>query len=307
MFATISLSIYSLNRYLKNEDTTVLKVTTFFSSDESIYPSLTFCIVPPFLDKKFDMFGDKEINTESYMKFLEGEFWDEKFADIDYDNVTVSLDSNILEANIITPSEDKYAWSPKFYTSFKSSERKCFTIDAPIQDHILWHFNVSVKNEIFPNGIRVLPDEMRTYFHYPGQLFSGLYTVKYDYLSRKGKNSNYKMHFEIRDIDVVTRRNKELDPCIESMTSYDHLIIAKKLTEVGCFPPHVNFNEISNSNLPKCHNATQMKEIASLKMGLHDESLNPPCRSISRIDFTYHEIDKGSSSDGLKTVPLPPG
>ena len=100
LFATISLSIYSLSRYLRNEDTTVLKVTKFFSSSESIYPSLTFCIVPPFLDKKFATFGNKEINTESYMKFLEGEFWDEKFADIDYDNVTVSLDGNILGANL---------------------------------------------------------------------------------------------------------------------------------------------------------------------------------------------------------------
>ena len=305
LFATISLSIYSLIRFFKNEDTTVLKVTNFFSSNESIYPSLTFCIVPPFLDTKFEMLGDKEINTESYIKFLEGEFWDEKLADIDYDNVTVSLDSNILGANIITPSKKKYAWKPKFYTSFRSSERKCFTIDAPIQDHILWYFNVSVKNTIFPNENRLSPDEIRTYFHYPGQLFSGLYTVKYDYLSRGDKNSNYKMHFEIRDIDVVTLRNKVLEPCIENMTSYDDLIIAKKLTEVGCYPPHVDFDKISKSKLPKCSNATQMKEIASLGMGLHDESVNRPCRSISRIDFTYHEIEKGSSSREPKIEEIP--
>ena len=200
-----------------------------------------------------------------------------------------------------------FHWKPKFRTSFKSSERKCFTIDAPIQDHIIWYFSVSIKNTIFPSGKRLLPDEMITYFHYPGQLFSGLYTVKYDYPSRTGKNSNYKMHFEMRDIDVVTRRNKRLEPCIENITSYDRLIIDKKLTEVGCYPPHVNFNEISQSDLPKCNNATQMKEIASLGMGLHDESVEQPCRSISRIDFTYHEIEKGSSSNGLKIVPLPSG
>ena len=90
LFATIYLSIYSLIRYCKDEDTTVLKVTKFFSSNESIYPSLTFCIAPPFLDSQFDMFGDDAINPKSYKRFLEGEFWDERLADIDYDNVTVS-------------------------------------------------------------------------------------------------------------------------------------------------------------------------------------------------------------------------
>ena len=216
-------------------------------------------------------------------------------------------ESNILGANLMTPSKKKQEWKPKFYTSFKSSESKCFIIDAPREDHVLWYFNVSIKNGIFPNGRRLLPHEIKTYFHYPKQLFSGLYTVKYDFLSREGKTSNYKMHFEIRDIDVVTRRNKVLEPCIENMTSYDNLIITNKLTEIGCYPPHVKFNEISKSHLPKCSNATQMKEIASLGMGLHNESVNRPCKSISRIDFTYHEIDEGSSSDGLKMVPNPLG
>ena len=308
LFATITLSIYSLSRYFRNEDTTVHKVTKFFSSSESIYPSLTFCIVPPFLDKQFDKYRDKEINTESYKKFLEGEFWNETFADIDYDDVTVSLEGNILEAYLITSSKKKYPWKYfEFYTNFQSSERKCFTIDAPIQDHILWYFNVSVKNTIFPNGSRLLPREIETYFHYPSQLFAGLYTVKYDYPSRTGKNSNYKMEFEIRDIDVVTRRSKVVEPCIESMTNYDHLIIDGKLTEVGCYPPYVYYKAISNASLPKCSNASQMKEIAALGMGLHDESVDQPCRSITRIDFTYHEIEKESISDGVKIVPLPSG
>ena len=89
---------------------------------------------------------------------MEGEFWDDRLADIDYDNVTVSLESNILGANLMTPSKKKQEWKPKFYTSFKSSESKCFTIDAPREDHVLWYFNVSIKNAIFPNGRRLLRD-----------------------------------------------------------------------------------------------------------------------------------------------------
>ena len=103
--ATISLSIYSLRRYLKNEDTTVTKITNFFSSNEAIYPSLTFCILSPFLHYEFAQFKDDAINMYSYIEFLKGEIWDDRLADINYDNVTVSLDSNILGANLITPSK----------------------------------------------------------------------------------------------------------------------------------------------------------------------------------------------------------
>ena len=34
-----------------------------------------------------------------------------------------------------------------------------------------------------------------------------------------------------------------------------------------------------------------MKEISALGMNLHDESIKRPCRAISRIDYTYHEIE----------------
>ena len=54
----------------------------------------------------------------------------------------------------------------------------------------------------------------------------------------------------------------------------------------------MHFHKVEKFNLPKCHNARQMKEIAALGMKLNDESIKWPCRAISRIDYTYHEIEK---------------
>ena len=122
-------------------------------------------------------------------------------------------------------------------------------------------------------------------------MFAGLFTVKYDYPSRGYPSSYYKMHFEIKDINVLTRRNKIHEPCIKSMASYDHLILVKKLTEIGCYPTYMRFQKVGKLNIPKCNNASQMKKIAALGMNLHDESIKQPCRAISRIDYTYHEIE----------------
>ena len=96
--ATISLSIYSLYRYIKNEDTTSIKITTFLSTKEAIYPSLTLCILHPFLKQKFDVYEDKGINMTSYIDYLNGNEWNESFLTVDYDDVTVSLSENLIYA-----------------------------------------------------------------------------------------------------------------------------------------------------------------------------------------------------------------
>ena len=63
------------------------------------------------------------------------------------------------------------------------------------------------------------------------------------------------------------------------------------MTEIGCYPTYMRFQKVGKLNIPKCNNASQMKKIAALGMNLHDESIKKPCRAISRIDYTYHEIE----------------
>ena len=98
LIATIGLSIYSIYRYALNEDNTVVKVTKYLSSKDAIYPSISFCILPPFLRDRFEVYGDSGVNMTSYINFLEGKLWDERMLMVDYDNVTVSLSDNLISA-----------------------------------------------------------------------------------------------------------------------------------------------------------------------------------------------------------------
>ena len=99
--ATVALSIYSLLRYVSNDDITSIKIKRFLSSDDAIYPSFSFCITSPFLDEKFDVYGDEEINKTTYVKFLKGEFWHDRMLKIHYDDVTVSLNENLMERSYV--------------------------------------------------------------------------------------------------------------------------------------------------------------------------------------------------------------
>ena len=179
VITTVSLTIYCICNYLGNEDLTVVKFTKFHSSHEDVYPSFSFCISPPFLENKFDSYGN-DVNLTTYANFLDGKLWDERMLDVDYDNVTVTLADNVLAAYVALRNNTEYSWSPKYRVSFRSLLLKCFTIDAPdVDQNLNSFFEILIKPDIFPRGRRPQKGDdeyFLTYLHYPGQRFTSSYT-----------------------------------------------------------------------------------------------------------------------------------
>ena len=83
IFATIGLSVYSISRFCQNEDITLVQSSTYHSSEERIYPSISLCLLPPFIGNEFDKFEDYTINMTSYIQFwmkkVRGQCWDNMF------------------------------------------------------------------------------------------------------------------------------------------------------------------------------------------------------------------------------------
>ena len=96
--ATVGLSVYSISRYLENEDVTLVQISQYHSSVTKIYPSITICILPPFLVKEFERHKENGMNMSSYKEFLTGNYWDERMLGINYDNVTVPLEDKLLDS-----------------------------------------------------------------------------------------------------------------------------------------------------------------------------------------------------------------
>ena len=196
--ATIFLSFYSLHRYIKNEDITLTKITTFLSTKDAIYPSLSFCILDPFLKKNFEVYGDHEINATSYDDFLLGNTWNERLAKVDYDHATISLSESLKFGYYVTFNNHYIKWDADFYVSFRSAARKCFTINAPFPERdLLWIYSVNINNSIFPEGTRSYSNRILTYIHYPGQRFTSYYTMKQFADSRQNKSNEYVIEFEV--------------------------------------------------------------------------------------------------------------
>ena len=302
--ATMGLSIYAMYRYFKDEDITLVQITKFHSSKDAIYPSISFCILPPFLEKQFEVYGDDSINMTSYTEFLNGKIWDERFLMVDYDNVTVSLTDNILEADYAThdygPNNEDIRKNIEtyHYVSFRSSKRKCFTIDAPFyENQLLISYGVKINEGIFPDRKRHSVDdtnELYTYLHYPGQRFTAYHTIYYDFPFRQNKSKNYYMEFHTKNIEVITRRNRIHEPCEEDWRNYDTHIMEGMMKKEGCRPPHWK----TILDLPICSKPNQMKTFSRQPDTADIESAIQPCKVISQLDYTYEEYEDDDDTEG---------
>ena len=91
----------------------------------------------------------------SCIDYLNGNEWNESFLSVDYDDVTVSLSENLLNAVYWTLSDSYHEWDADYYVSFRSPFQKCFTINAPFPEkNLLRQFDVNINNSIFPTGAR---------------------------------------------------------------------------------------------------------------------------------------------------------
>ena len=252
---TTCLTIYCIHRYIKNEDSTEVKYTDFHTDENSIYPSMSFCFRDPFIEEKFISYG-LGFNASSYKEFLKGELWDERMLNIKYDEVTPSLSENLLGGYVHNHKKDKFDWKPYVYVSFRSAYQKCFAIDQPVFERgYVFRSGLIIKKRIFPAVLRSLNNSLLFFLHYPGQRLIAKQVLKF---RGDETNKNFVMRFIIKDMDVITRRNKYDENCIEDWRRYDEKIMEKIIDDKNCRPPHW----VSNLNLPLCTNSSDMKRFA---------------------------------------------
>ena len=261
---------------------------------------MSWCIIHPFLNHYLKKYGGG-VNASSYSEFLQGSYWDERMLDIDFDNVTPSLSDNLLEIWLylhdltgyrydhVLKSSDPAGWVPYFYVSFRSSVRKCFTFDIPfLEKKQVFMFGLRVKNSFFPQGVRpTTKDEHRflVYFHYPGQRFTSIYTIKYDWEPKSNRSNPYHMQYEMKDVEVNRHRIRPQEPCIEDWKKYDQALMDDMMLKAGCKPPHWE----TARNLSLCSNSEQMAYFVDQPSTATVEAFGPPCTVIENLHYRYYE------------------
>ena len=69
-FAAISICVYWIYKYRLDEDLSVITYREFYEREDDVYPTVSICLVNPFLKRRL---AENGVNESLYFKFLKGE------------------------------------------------------------------------------------------------------------------------------------------------------------------------------------------------------------------------------------------
>ena len=311
--------------YSLNKDSSSLEFRAFHSNTDSVYPSISLCF--DLTDIIRNTTEHDETFVEKYREFLSGCErtdgvcnWDASFAKLDYDNITLNLVDYVIGE--ITEFEDKsqhtyvyrkfpkkgtqvekkykeyfgYLGGDRVYTSRRTWEQKCLTLDIPFKKNtkVRYH-SILLNNSIFENKRRPKKYDFDVSFHYPHQITRQT-SKKYSWTNVSSllnktcgdegecysyHGSSYTMEFGIDLVTVLERRNTGKHPCIKTSKDDDVALKTKISQEIKCQPSHWKLS----SNLTTCENKTQLRTA----MDRETNPLLPACKAMERYAFTYAE------------------
>ena len=300
--AALGMFIYCVYQYEQNRDVSMVDFTEMNAGKDNIYPAVSICISTRLLARTLNN-GSNKTDFANYWSFLTGDYWEDKYLDVSYDNVTESIESFLLGASVwnfytlekgwiryLYPIEDfqNYepdiilkSFQPKFYTSFRDFHERCLSIDIPnhLSDKISI-FELFFNNSIFRNESRPRDTEFGVKIHYPNQFLTAT-CARYSWKKHK-LQEDYTMKFSLQNVIVLNRRNKRRSPCIEDWMHHDQAVRRNIMEEVGCQPPH--WDKITN--LPKCSSSKQMKYFYEMNVSAQ----YPPCKQIKKLIYAYEEL-----------------
>ena len=322
LIATTGSVVWCVYNFALNEDVSSVRFRVFQSKPEYIYPSITLCVVNPFLGERLKEYG-KDINPGLYQDFLKGSYWENRMKLVDYDNVTFDLNNYILDYQILfnnftylklqfsNYSVSESEWRPP-YMSLKDHFRKCYSVDIPYQKHQrIRNIKINLKADLFETRIGAKFSDWRMDntksllvigLNYPNQVnLPAFWKTNFRPRSLDASKS-YTMEFAIGSIEISHFRNKIQQRCLDGFPNYDVDLMNWLIETIGCCPPYFR----SFSNKRECTTKQELQNITRLYAKSRDYSPLDyvPCRKIEIVQFRYSEIDNLVKNNSSNVVSL---
>ena len=288
-------------KYHLNEDLCEVDYRNYYQTKDDFAPVLSLCFNRPFSLENLEKFGNG-VNESTYLKFLEGQYFDSKLLDIDFKSIMLNV-SRYVGAYWITwrngsyivdlPTAEKAAFMEPSYSGFieYAGLVNCFALKLPnsVDMKHVSNFGVMMSYEIFPSGKRPADHGLDILIHYPNQILRSLETLKFGW-DPVDSNREITMRFKIQSMEIVKHRNKKHHECNEEWKNDDDRILLKHTNDVGCRAPY----QTLRSNIKKCSTREELAE-AKFTLVTSGYNSNPPCKTIGKIYYTHEESDYNSS------------
>ena len=304
---TLTFFVRTLYFYIENESTSLIEFKALGEREElDIYPSISLCPcqIAIFNENKLkeDNITEKASN---YKSFLFGDQWNEKMANIDYDDYTIDLHdylTKIVAERRGKKKETLYEWTSSntrmdgkdigqekspFFISYRSDKDKCFTLDVQ-QDIVERIESNTIRTVIFDFADFAIDNiGLNVFIHYPKQLFRSLpmYLIKKVEVIKPPEILVDEIL--INNIVVIRRRNTYREPCDEQWKSIDDNILHGIAESVGCKPRHW---KLESETTNYCDSLQKMNETVIPPAYNFDSDLldrfPPPCH---QLQIVMHE------------------
>ena len=254
LILTLSLSIYWISIFSRNEDLVTIDHTKYYAREENVYPELSLCLANSISEKKLAKLYPN-ISEQFYKQFLRGETFDYKFPDIDYQSIIENM-TDYIEEDFLRyrngsglafhpdykdyefRNEWKYEYGknyqpkqtyPSKYSFFSDNEAffNCYKLSIPPEKSIK-SFWFRIDTRIFPSRVRPKGYGFLTILHYPNQLLISK-TLKHLWANSWNKEEIHEMVFHVSGVEVLRRRQKWRRPCHNHWKDYDDYIIEKNI------------------------------------------------------------------------------
>ena len=160
---------------------------------------------------------------------------------------------------------------------------KCYATNIPFNSTTI---SFTIRNEIFPNGIRPSLMGFMVLLHYPYQVLTAFETVKNDWKNRKNEPTKpYSMLFKIKSTEVILRRKSRYSSCNENWRNDDLEVFEKSIIKNKCRAPYQTWNP----EHPICDQSEKMAN-ANFDLGDRNE-YPPPCQHVEKIAYDFVEYN----------------
>jgi hypothetical protein len=207
-------------------------------------PTFSLCFQKPVLMDALHGI-DPEVNTTTYLKYLEGKVDGDQLKHIDYFDVTLDLNKYLVAAEIFLSNESNYRkqnittihhktiFNGLYYGTFT----KCFAAEIKKKDlpsnilQIVYYYNQTQLLKDLRPGYK-----MKSNLHYPGQFLLEFGNPRTMYPPTKDKD--FYIQWFISGIEYLRRRNTRNKHCMTQWKTFDDMVWKKHIRRNECRAPY---------------------------------------------------------------------
>ena len=292
-------------------------VVSFLSLEDAVdfeFPMPYFCLIDPFVDKKFNTTQSKVKGTE-YLDYLKGVSKSNSVELVEYKGVTLNLNDYFLYVTEQWKNDSDTTFNSSLivnhenvFNGFNSKDEfiKCFALDVDLSSHryiktINFHYNTTKlltdwKGSNDWTGV----SDSRSFgikFHGKNHFLIGDEPLFRTYFRIE---KNWFLHFwegfefTIYELEFFEGRYSKNNRCGHDLLNYDDEIMKKYISHKGCRAPYLN----EYSSFPLCNTSNGIS-FAKLSYGkTKTVEYDRPCKRIAKLLFN----DGGNAIENMENV-----